>query len=108
MVQGCLEWQKHGLQVPKKVRAETEAYRIESDPLAEFVEDECITGPGYKVQGGEFYKAYVAWAGEQGMRDRELLNIHTFGRRMGERFKKVHTEGGKKYLGIGLKARADG
>lgn len=38
-VQGCLDWQKNGLQIPTAVTRATEEYRAEMNPLSEFVTD---------------------------------------------------------------------
>src|SRR5208282_5449458 len=44
MVEGCQEWQKHGLGTPEVVMVATAEYRSEQDRLAQFLEQECVTG----------------------------------------------------------------
>ncbi len=39
-VEGCLTWQRHGLQEPASVLASTAAYKAEQDVLAGFLDDE--------------------------------------------------------------------
>ena len=48
-VEGCLEWLRDGIQHPPCVDAATDAYRLESDPLLVFVEDQCIREPQCSV-----------------------------------------------------------
>ena len=43
-VQGCLDWQQHGLDIPARVRDYTAEYRAENDPLAEWIADDCQLG----------------------------------------------------------------
>ena len=45
-VEGCLKWQAEGLGFPECVKASTDAYRNESDPLANFFED-CVKLAGW-------------------------------------------------------------
>ena len=42
MVQGCLEWQKDGLNIPPEVSVATEDYRQETDIIPQFLADRCI------------------------------------------------------------------
>ena len=44
-VQGCLEWQERGLDVPDVVRDYTAVYRAEQDPLRDWLADCCVTDP---------------------------------------------------------------
>jgi len=62
MVEGCLEWQEHGLEPPEKVVAATQQYREESDPLAAFLAEICIIGEGFAARAGQLYKAYERWS----------------------------------------------
>jgi len=43
---------------------------VDMDILSSFLEECCVENPGYKVQSGKFYKAYLEWCknnGEQSM-----------------------------------------
>ena len=44
-VQGCMEWQRDGLQAPAKVTDATAQYRADSDPIAQFLADTCEADP---------------------------------------------------------------
>ncbi len=63
-VRGCLAWQEHGLQRPAEVLAATEEYRSEEDVIGEFLAER--TSRGGQVASGELYRAYIAWAEDQG------------------------------------------
>jgi len=101
-VRGALAWQERGLPEPSAVHAATETYRLESDPLAAFIEERCVVAEGASVAAATAFKNYLTWAGEQGMREREILTSTKFGARMTERFEKKHANAGNRYLGIGL------
>lgn len=65
-IQGCLEWQREGLQPPRIVMEATRAYRNESDVIGRFLEDECIAGG--EVEFGGLYRVFERWwrQGEEG------------------------------------------
>ena len=48
-VQGCLQWQKEGLNPPPEVVDATEDYREDSQPLTPFLEDRCVVGREYST-----------------------------------------------------------
>ncbi|MCJ7510138.1 MAG: phage/plasmid primase, P4 family [Dehalococcoidia bacterium] len=104
MVDGCLEWQRRGLDPPPSVRAATEQYRAESDPIADFLRDRCTTGAELTARAGELYIAYQSWALTQGLKEREQLTATRFGRLMGQRFPKDSDRDGTFYQGIALRA----
>jgi P4 family phage/plasmid primase-like protien len=67
-VQGCLSWQKDGLQVPQEVEAATKSYRLEMDTIAQFLAAVCRVHPGHpevKIASGLLYDEFVKWAGER-------------------------------------------
>ena len=101
-VRGCLAWQREGLEPPERVRTATEEYQRESDPLAAFIDDRCVTMPHCEIKGGHLYKAYRRWAEDEGLSQRETLSATKFGRMMGERFRRERSRGGNIYHGIGL------
>lgn len=67
-VQGCLEWQKHGLNPPTRVRHATAQYRTEEDVVGAFLlectKDHRATHmrEAYKPTTSEVYAAYKKWA----------------------------------------------
>jgi len=105
MVKGCLLWQSEGMEpTPDSIIHATQEYEAESDPLSEFILDECVLNPQAHSQSSRIYKAYRAWAVEQGMTEKEILTMTAFGRRMGQNYKKTHKEGGTIYVGLAMKA----
>jgi len=102
MVEGCLEWQKRGLNPPESVLAATQQYREESDPIAAFLQDGCVIGEDFTARAGQLYMAYRRWAQEQGLKEKEELSNARFGRLMGQRFPKDTDKQGIFYKGIGL------
>lgn len=104
LIEGCLAWQKHGIEpTPDCVLKATEEYKTDSDPLSQFLLDECAFSPQAKVRGNSFYKEYLKWAEEQGLRERERMTNNAFGRIMGNRLQKYHDREGTYYQGVGLK-----
>jgi putative DNA primase/helicase len=103
-VQGCLDWQAHGLGAPACVVEATAAYRNEMDVLGDFIEECCRVEPDAAVLGRELYDAYKMWAGETGER---VMSQRMFSLRMGERgridgFQKHHGRDGRFWSGIVL------
>src|SRR5215218_189311 len=68
MVEGCLEWQEHGLEEPKTVTDATKQYREEMDTLASFLDEVCVVGAGHKVLAEKLYQSYAMWCDKSGER----------------------------------------
>jgi putative DNA primase/helicase len=101
-VEGCLRWQESGLGTCESVQAATSEYRAESDQFARFIEEVCVVGEYFSVKAKSLYTAYRTWPEQAG---ESLVNETGFGRRLIERgFDRKHTEGGRVYHGIGLRA----
>jgi putative DNA primase/helicase len=76
-VQGCLDWQRLGLRVPHAIEEATEAYRLEMDPLQDFVSDCCVLTPLAWTTSAQLREAYDRWLAETGQRrltDREMTH----------------------------------
>ena len=102
LVQGCLQWQQYGLQVPGEVQATTQDYRREMDPLADFLEESCITFSEAKVRNTDLWSAYRDWCQENNVR-------YPMGRKgFTQRIKALHgvrqtnDSGSRVWHGIGL------
>ena len=65
-VNGCLEWQRYGLNEPKVVTGATSDYRHEEDILGDFIEDRCPLKTTGVVPKPEMKKAYEAWCNDTG------------------------------------------
>jgi putative DNA primase/helicase len=66
MVDGCLGWQKTGLQAPQEVIAATNAYRNENDVIENWLEENCFIGNTVTAKIGDLYHDFMNWAGENG------------------------------------------
>lgn len=60
-VQGCLQWQQHGLSAPKAVLAATDAYRGEMDALGAFLADCCTLDPDQRATKSDMWQTYRDW-----------------------------------------------
>lgn len=109
LVNGCLRWQEQGLEpVPAAVENAVSEYYTESDPLSEFLSAYCVIRPDATVKSQDLYKAYKQWTNELELKKNEVLTQNAFGRRLGNRFERKHTEVGAIYQGVGLASGADG
>jgi len=99
LVQGCLEWQRQGLNPPASVLAATQNYRDAENTIKTFLADCCIEGPTHTVRAGALYQAYRTWTESNGERP---MTANKFGRYFGEIFNSAKDRAGKLYLGIGL------
>jgi putative DNA primase/helicase len=66
LVDGYAQWQAGGLDDPEQVVKATDAWRGESDALARFIEQRCITGPHFYVQSGDLFAAWSKWCAAEG------------------------------------------
>ena len=82
MLDGLRLWFEGGLQIPDAVRAATEAYKTESDPLGQFLDMATRRTPGAHVQAKQFYTAYAQWCRENAV---EPLSMTAVGRKLGDR-----------------------
>jgi putative DNA primase/helicase len=103
-VEGCLEWQHEGLPDPDEVRAATEGYKAEMDPLARFIEECCMLGADLRASTRDLMDAYHAWAWENGEDElpwREVTNrLKSYG------CESSRTKNERGWAGIGLTAEA--
>ncbi len=100
-VQGCLDWQRNGMQEPVEVNVATNNYKSEMDVIGQFIDEDCLIAPQARVACGDLYSAYAKWADDGGERP---INQRRFGSQMTERgFERVRGTGGTRYYeGIGL------
>lgn len=65
-VQGCLEWQRIGLETPTVVLEATTEYRAESDALGEFLDKHMVFEAAGRVSRQSLRERYEAWCVEAG------------------------------------------
>lgn len=100
MMRGCLEWRKHGLQIPNSVRLATEEYQDGEDTTAMFLVENCEQRPGVEIGATELYKNYMGWCKSYSLKP---MSMSAFGRRLSKRFKKERKTSGFTYSGITVK-----
>ena len=66
MIQGCLEWQRSGLQPPQAVRNATEAYLQAEDSIATWIDECCRLDPQAWEPTAKLYNSWSAWANQAG------------------------------------------
>ena len=62
MIDGCLAWQRDGLQRPKAVLDATAEYFAEQDLLTQWVEECCETGAGFGETSGKLFASWRTFA----------------------------------------------
>lgn len=103
-MEGWRMYQAEGLDPPEAVRAATERYREQSDPLGAFLAECCVIDGDAWVSQADLHKAFARWANEAG----ELsLSRRVLGERVEQRgFKPTKRERGtlRAWAGLGLRA----
>ena len=94
---GCLDWQQHGLGEPEEVRMATDAYRCEQDTMAAFIA-ECCFAIGMPRSEPATSWMPIKYSGDKNM------NPTSFGSKLNSKgyTSKPGTGGYKFYHGIGL------
>ena len=100
-IDGCLKWQKEGLELPNAVNKSNEEYQEELDIITTFLKEYTIEEKGSKVLASKLYKEFDTWA----TTFNEWKTSSTiFGRELSKRYKKKRTSRGYWYLGLKLKS----
>jgi putative DNA primase/helicase len=103
-VQGCLEWQRQGLNPPPEVLAATEEYKSEMDLIGKWIEECCITTPHATAKASALYSSYKRWVEDNGGFP---LSSTKFGLKLGDRGFAKEKSGTVIYRGIGLLDTSD-
>jgi len=67
MVEGCLAWQREGLEPPAAVRVATEEYRTGQDTVGAFLRERCRKASGATIPANILRAAYVAHCRDGGV-----------------------------------------
>ncbi len=65
-VQGCLEWQRYGLNPPAAVLEATKNYLEDEDVLGQWLKHSCLVGPGFDEPSGALFASYRRWKESRG------------------------------------------
>lgn len=60
-------YREEGLKQPQVIVEAVEAYRKESDKLAQFIDENLVSIPGYKEKTAEAYSRYSTWCRDNGL-----------------------------------------
>ncbi len=105
-VQGCLEWQRHRLGVPERLRKLTEDHLDDAEPLTRFVEECCEANVLFSVGSSDLYKAFSRWA--EGA-DFDPMSQKTFVQRLEDTGYKRRRGAGKRFIsGLRVKTSEGG
>jgi putative DNA primase/helicase len=96
-VDGALDWQRDGLQLPDRVRKATADYRDEEFELGEFVAECCDVRDGAQARSADLYRAYTGWTERVGD---SVMSNQKFGRLLSARFAKRHINRRAVYDGL--------
>jgi putative DNA primase/helicase len=100
MIEGCLEWQSEGLQVPKAVRDATKDYLASEDLLSRWIEDCCVRLSGKWESATALFRNWRLWCMENqedpGSQKRFSENLESHG------FEPKRTKKARGFNGIGL------
>jgi putative DNA primase/helicase len=102
-IQGCLDWQRVGLDEPDEVIEATDQYRAEQDVLSDFLTTCCIASPTAVAPATDLYNAFLQYTGEQG------ISQTAFGRKLSEKGftrERSSATGRMQWRGVGLLTRA--
>ena len=82
MIQGCLLWQKEGLQQPQELIEVKDEYRKAQDAVGLFLEECCTEDAKSRVSAADLYKAYIQWCQDTGEYE---ISQRQFGTRLREK-----------------------
>lgn len=65
-IAGCLDWQRHGLVIPEKVKAATSAYFERQDVFGHWMEQETVRGADIEDTSARIFRSWTAFAKDNG------------------------------------------
>ncbi|MSE20009.1 DNA primase [Lactobacillus parabuchneri] len=100
IVEGCLLWQREGLNPPISVTRASRQYREEMDVISLFVDDCCEVGDSCRAPAGELFKKYQSWAKDN---SEYSMSKQKFSREMKQKYEFKKTMKGRFYEGLKIK-----
>jgi putative DNA primase/helicase len=99
IVKGCLEWQRHGLQVPSSIKAQVLSYIKEIDIVGMFVSEylEITNRESDRIPAKDLYEGFKYWCRRTG---NPVYNITKFGKHLTTKISKQRKGTGIQYLGV--------
>jgi putative DNA primase/helicase len=103
MIEGCLSWQREGLNPPSVVLAATEDYLATEDLVARWIEECCMTGPNCTAPLADLYRSYQLWCADNG---EAVCSQKRFSQNLEAReFTKVRSALSRMFRGIALRRK---
>lgn len=99
-VEGCLMWQREGLNMPAAIKAANAEYRGEMDTVQAFVDECCVVGAG-EESTKRLYESYSEWVKENN--EYSGMSRRKFTEKMLENYKMRQSNGKRLLIGISLK-----
>jgi putative DNA primase/helicase len=100
-IEGCLAWQREGLNPPAAVTAATDEYLESQDVLGEWLEECCDVGGSYFATRDELFDSWKQWAQD---RNEWVGSMKTFLPKLDDRgFKRDRFKGERGFRGLQLK-----
>ena len=98
VVQGAVEWYRHGLTFPDAIIQASQGWREDADLLGRFIDEKCITAELFEVKSSALYGVYKNYCEEVGERSD---SANKFAMQMEEKgFEKKKRKDGNYWLGI--------
>ncbi len=65
-IEGCLAWQRDGLQPPDTVRLATDEYLEQEDSVGMWLTEACLTAPNAWSPSADLWRSWEQWANQRG------------------------------------------
>lgn len=104
LVAGLLDYLAHGFVEPAEVKAATQAYRDDSDPLARFLRLCTVHDPASRVQSSKLHEVFAAWCKAAGEKE---WTQKGFSKAMADKGFAKKASDGMQWLGLKLIRQAD-
>jgi phage/plasmid-associated DNA primase len=102
-IEGCQQWQAHGLSAPESVRAATSDYLEEQDVVREWLEECTEPSPGSFTANPDLWASWQQWANARGIFTRSKTWVTAGLARHGYESAKMRQHGGQHRGVIGLR-----
>lgn len=100
-IEGCLEWQRSGLQPTAIVTQATKAYRGSMDLVGDWLDEKCELDVSFQSDSPALYASYKFWCDRSGIKPASRPSFYTMLEDRGHRRKRLRT--GPVFEGIRLR-----
>lgn len=100
-IEGCLEWQKQGLNPPESILAKTQEYFDDENTIGRWIRERCVIDDAERLRTSSLYSSWREWTGLNG---EYCGSIKRFSQMLtGAGFKRYETNAGSHFKGLRLK-----